>query len=178
MLRSVRTEHSQGVQDFCVLLVGIPCIQECLCCQAHQGMPLNNTHILTSRGCFRWPEQAGTGTPFRTLATPSPWDVHSPWLEAQFVLSSNNPSSAPLQHSCTCASPLRRCLQKPLCVGSGTSAGSADPNSPARSRSWSAAHSWIGQRCCSERASPKEGNLATHQHFNEGSDIHLPQSRE
>lgn len=42
----------------------ILCIQECLHCQTHQGMPLNSTHILMSRG---WPEWAGTGTPFCTL---------------------------------------------------------------------------------------------------------------
>lgn len=173
MLRSVCSE--EGVQDFCVPLVVILCVQEGLYCQAHQGVPLNSTHILMSRG---WPEQAGTGTPFQPLPTPSLQDARSPWLEAQLAPTSNNPSSAPLQHSCTCASPPQRCLQKPLCVGSGTWAGSADPNNPGRSRSRSVAHSWTRQRCCSERASPKEGNLATHQHFNEGSDIHLPQSRE
>lgn len=112
------------------------------------------------------------------VLTPSPWDVRSPWLEAPLAPTSNNPSSASSQHSFTCASPPRRHLQKPLCVGSGTSAGSADPNNPGRSRSRSVAHSWTRQRCCSERASPKEGELATHQHFNEGSDIHLAQSRE
>lgn len=33
------------------------------------------------------------------------------------------------------------------------------------------------QGCSSEHTSPEEGNLAAHQHFNQGSDIHSPQSR-
>lgn len=109
---------------------------------AHQGVPLNSTHILMSRGC---PEQAGTGTPFQMLPTPSP---RSPWLEleAQPVPSSNNPSSAPPQHSCTCASPPWRCLQKPpVCVcGLSRSPPSRQEQTP------SVVHSWIA-------ASPEEG---------------------
>lgn len=135
MLRSVRTERSQrGVQNSCVPLAVIPSIQERL---AHQGMPLSSTHILMSRG---WPGQAGSGTPSCTLPTPSPWHSRRPRLEAPLAPTSNNPSPASLHHSCTWASPPRRCLQKPLCVGSGSS---ADANNPGRSSSRSVAHGWM-----------------------------------
>lgn len=165
VLRSVRTERSeQGVQDFCVPLLVILSMQECLYCQAHQGMPLNSTHTLMSRGC---PEQAGTGTPFPKLRFPHGMRTVPDWKRG-----SCPPAIIHLQPLFNTAAPV---LLHPRDASKASVCGlrtSADPNNAGRSRSWSVAHSWARQRRCSERASPKEGNLATHQHFNEGSDIH------